>query len=715
MNLPHAVAAAPSIGGGRGWSLRASLLAAFGLIFLLSAGALTVNAVQAWRERVAATQYLQVMTGLQELARGVGHLVNERSWVSVLLANPQPMSAAEQAELARWMQPAAAGIQGARALLPLHPAVPDASGLASRFEAATAAWMQDRARAEQALRQPLAARNAAVRDDHARTAQEVINTASALWLAVGQQAAAPDALLNRYAEVARTAWLLRRDSGLLRVFTSGAVASGRLPNAETMARYERVAGVSRMLAERLDLLTRDAMVGPGLRQAALAANATVIGPEGLEAVTRGVLERIAAGQPAGMTAEAFTTRTNDMFETVLAAAYDASARATGRAATLRDEAAWHFAASLGLLLAGLGIGIAVLLLVERRLARPLAALATQVAGMATGGAAERGAPIAAAARKDEIGRLAGAVQTLCGAILAEARSAEAARAERSAAEERARLETAAEVQRALGEVVEGLARSGPALQAACLTLDEASEGARQQVVLAGGNATETNANVQGVAAATEELTASVQEIARRAADSAAGAEAAVREAEQADATIRALSEAAGRIGDVVRLIGDIAGQTNLLALNATIEAARAGEAGKGFAVVASEVKSLATQTAKATGEIGQQIAEMQAATGQAVAVIRGIGGTIGNLSSIAAAIAAAVEEQGATTSEIARSVARAADGTGQLTGNVERLDAGVATTRTEIDRLRDIAADVGAQGTALQGAMARLVAKLKAA
>jgi methyl-accepting chemotaxis protein len=114
---------------------------------------------------------------------------------------------------------------------------------------------------------------------------------------------------------------------------------------------------------------------------------------------------------------------------------------------------------------------------------------------------------------------------------------------------------------------------------------------------------------------------------------------------------------------VVRLIGEIAGQTNLLALNATIEAARAGEAGKGFAVVASEVKNLAGQTAKATEEIGRQIAEMQAATAQAVDAIRAIGATVDRTSDIATAIAAAVEEQGATTREIARSAAQVAEAT----------------------------------------------------
>ena len=141
-----------------------------------------------------------------------------------------------------------------------------------------------------------------------------------------------------------------------------------------------------------------------------------------------------------------------------------------------------------------------------------------------------------------------------------------------------------------------------------------------------------------------------------------------------------LSRAAARIGDVVELINTIAGQTNLLALNATIEAARAGEAGRGFAVVASEVKALAEQTAKATGEIGQQIAGIQGATKESVAAIKDISGTIEKLSEISATIASAVEEQGAATQEISRNVQQAAQGTQEVSSNISDVQRGATET-----------------------------------
>src|SRR6185312_15692244 len=140
------------------------------------------------------------------------------------------------------------------------------------------------------------------------------------------------------------------------------------------------------------------------------------------------------------------------------------------------------------------------------------------------------------------------------------------------------------------------------------------------------------------------------------------------------------AKAATRIGDVVELINTIAGQTNLLALNATIEAARAGEAGRGFAVVASEVKALAEQTAKATGEISQQIAGIQNATHESVGAIKEIGDTIGKMSEIASTIAAAVEEQGAATQEISRNVQRAALGTAQVSSNIAEVHRGANET-----------------------------------
>jgi methyl-accepting chemotaxis protein len=191
---------------------------------------------------------------------------------------------------------------------------------------------------------------------------------------------------------------------------------------------------------------------------------------------------------------------------------------------------------------------------------------------------------------------------------------------------------------------------------------------------------EASTNVQAVASATEELSSSITEISRQVQESARVANEAVGQARVTTERVSELSRAATRIGDVVELINTIAGQTNLLALNATIEAARAGEAGRGFAVVASEVKALAEQTAKATGEIGQQIASIQTATEHSVGAIKDISGTIEKLSEISSTIAAAVEEQGAATQEISRNVQQAAEGTHQVSANITDVQRGANET-----------------------------------
>jgi methyl-accepting chemotaxis protein len=190
---------------------------------------------------------------------------------------------------------------------------------------------------------------------------------------------------------------------------------------------------------------------------------------------------------------------------------------------------------------------------------------------------------------------------------------------------------------------------------------------------------------------------------------------AVRQAEQTDARISKLSHAAQEIGDVVKLITAIAEQTNLLALNATIEAARAGDAGRGFAVVASEVKSLASQTAKATDEISSHIAGMQGATQESVGAIKEIGATIGHISEIAATIATAVEQQGSATQEIARSVQNVAQGTEKTAASVMQVNRGATETGTASEEVLTSARSLSAESTRLREELDRFMANIRAA
>jgi methyl-accepting chemotaxis protein len=266
-----------------------------------------------------------------------------------------------------------------------------------------------------------------------------------------------------------------------------------------------------------------------------------------------------------------------------------------------------------------------------------------------------------------------------------------------------------------GELVRLVAVAATQLQTTARSMTSTAGEATHQATNVAAAAEEASVNVQTVAAAAEELASSIAEISRQVAQSAKVAGKAREDARRTDGVVQALAEGAQKIGEVVGLISNIAGQTNLLALNATIEAARAGDAGKGFAVVASEVKSLATQTAKATEDIAHQIAQIQNATKDAVDSIRGIGTTIGEISEIAAAIAAAVEEQGAATQEIARNVQQAAAGTQEVSSNIVGVSQGAIETGAAANLVLAEAATVSRQAEQLSSDVGAFLDGLKAA
>jgi methyl-accepting chemotaxis protein len=270
------------------------------------------------------------------------------------------------------------------------------------------------------------------------------------------------------------------------------------------------------------------------------------------------------------------------------------------------------------------------------------------------------------------------------------------------ANRRARKDAVAEASERFRAIITSLMTASGELERTAQTLsDNAGNTTRLATVVANASADASN-NVQSVASATEELASSVREISAQVQQSNRIAQSAVKQADETDARINALSQAANRIGDVIKLITSVAEQTNLLALNATIEAARAGEAGRGFAVVAQEVKALASQTAKATDEIGIQIAGMQTATQEAVGSIKMISSTIGKISEIASAISAAIEEQGAATQEISGNIQRTADGTSQVADTIADVSQGANQTGAASSQLLSSAKQLSSSTTSLQ-------------
>jgi methyl-accepting chemotaxis protein len=350
------------------------------------------------------------------------------------------------------------------------------------------------------------------------------------------------------------------------------------------------------------------------------------------------------------------------------------------------------------------------------IARPMRALSVAMEELAGGNFA---VVLPGLGRKDELGAVADAVEKF--KVVSEQKAREEAetkiKQDQIAAQHRKAemVKLADSFEAAVGEIVETVSSASTQLEASARTLTATAERGQQVTTMVAAASEEATTNVQSVASATEELSSSVNEISRQVQESARMANEAVDQARHTNDRVGELSKAAARIGDVVELINTIAGQTNLLALNATIEAARAGEAGRGFAVVASEVKALAEQTAKATGEIGQQITSIQGATQESVTAIQAISGTIERLSEIASTIAAAVEEQGAATQEISRNVQQAAQGTQQVSSNITDVQRGASETGTASSQVLSAAQSLSSDSNRLKLEVSKFLDTVRAA
>src|SRR5215471_1551428 len=531
-----------------------------------------------------------------------------------------------------------------------------------------------------ALTQPKAARRQNLAQEYQDETSKLMGTLDKLTLRLNKLIKLKDPLIDELMEIKQLAWITRNEGGESSVLVSNTLGGRPLPS-DAMLLYTSHVGKLETAWETLEDIAAGLALPAKLTDAIDKAKREYFSRDYFDLRTK-TLKTLIAGESPGINVDDWSKMSVSKLATLIGVAEVALEVAKDYSANLRSIASRDLWMQVVLLAVAVLAAAGLMLLVSRRVTGPLRTIRRAMLKLAGG---DTSVAVSFGQRRDEIGALGSAMETFRqNSIDADRLRGEQKEGEtRGIAQRKAEMRKLAdEFQAAVGHIVDTVSTASTGLETAARTLTKTAETTQQLSGVVASASEDASSNVQSVASAAEEMTSSVNEIARQVHESSKIAAEAVNQASKTDARITELSQAASRIGDVVKLITAIAEQTNLLALNATIEAARAGEAGKGFAVVAQEVKALAAQTAKATDEIGTQIAGMQTATQESVAAIKEISSTIGRISEIAGTIAAAVEEQGATTLEITRNINCAAHGTTEFATNITEVNRGASETGT---------------------------------
>ena len=562
------------------------------------------------------------------------------------------------------------------------------------------------------MRKPKPARRPALAKEYMQTADALLQTLENLSAQLAAVVNHEDPMIDQLLSIKRAAWLLRETGGQAALLLSTGLAAGSLPT-EARQIYSKYVGGIETAATALELATSGMQLSETLSSAIASAKTAYLEPQYLALCDRLLNTTIMGGKPETPLSDWSPLAVQRLGSAVIVAER-ALDEAKNHALARWSMARYALILQIVLLVAALGMAIGSMVAISRRVIKPLHTIRDAMLKVAAG---DLSVDAGYAGRRDEIGALAGALVTF------RQQAEEKTQAERQERERNAHASVRqGAIETYIGDfeshVRDTLHKLGGASDQMRTTSDgmsAVSNQANARVRVAAKASSEALVSVQTVAAASEELSASINDISRQAAHAAGIANRAVNQARQTDSTVQGLAKTASRIGEVVGLISDIASQTNLLALNATIEAARAGEAGRGFAVVASEVKSLASQTAKATEDISEQIAGIQKVAGEAIDAIKAIGGIIGEVNEVATAIAAAVEEQGAATQEITRSTQQAAQGTKNVSDNISGVSSDADATGAAAQNVKLASETLGAQTQQLGGQVTEFLGKIRAA
>ncbi len=637
---------------------------------------LSVESWSAWHTLATDTRLARIADATGPAFRAMHNLRLDRSMTARALGTAGTIDPGQSKQINEARQAELPALRAAIAAL-REVDLPERDAIVARLEKATDTLVGLEKDSDDDFAKPKEQRRASLPQAHAAVTLELIDTIGKVSDNLSMLAKLSDPFVDQMFATRDLAWIVRSDGGDISVMVSNAIPAKQITPANVL-KYNMLIGRTDAAWLALEKILAGQSIPPALADAVAKAKGSYFAQEFLSRRDQ-IVRSLAAGEPSKITMSESTADSVPRLGSITAVAEAALDAAKTYADARVGAAERSLAVQLALLAAALSFGAAGTLLVSRRVAQPLQSIQAAMMKVAGG---DLDTDVPHADRHDEIGGLAQALVTFKQNAVEKTRieNAEHERALHTEQRQQAIESHIAAFEAEMGAALKALAEASDAMRATSTKLSDTAEQTNRQAKSAAGASAYASSNVQTVAAASQELTTSIGEIGRQVTHASTVADRAVTETKATDATVHGLADATQRIGQIVGLISEIAAQTNLLALNATIEAARAGDAGRGFAVVATEVKSLATQTAKATDDITAQIADIQRVAAEAAQAMRRIGGTIGEVNQVAGSIAAAVEQQGAAAQEITRNTQEAAHRTVEVSENVTGVTAGADAT-----------------------------------
>ncbi|WP_368508796.1 methyl-accepting chemotaxis protein [Bradyrhizobium lupini] len=673
--------------------------------------ALSLTAYESWDRLKTANRISQIADTSADLFKAMHNLRTDRSTTVRLLNATEPMDGEIEKYLRALRDAQMPAMARAIELLPAMD-FPQSGTLVPELARLYKLLIEEQKQFWEDVAKPKDQRRAGLPKEYMETTQGLLDTLDKLSNTLAATVNHLDAAIDQLLSIKQNAWLLRNTAGEASLIVSTGLAAGKITTEGRYAYTQHVGGTSAMW-KALELSTSGMQLPSGLASAMASAKTSYFEPQYLALRDR-LTDALVKGEKPEMTANQWSPLTVARMASAVTVAEGALDAAKIHTQEQRGAAQRALIVQLTLLALAVGLAVGAIMLVSRRVITPLNTIRDAMLKVAGGDLAVDSGYLD---RNDEIGALAGALETFKQqandklTIEAQERERNAGASARQRAVETYVGEFEGAVRKTLGELSEA---SGE-MRKTSGDLSAVSRQTNDRVQIAGKASNDASMSVDSVAAAAEELSASINDISQQAAHAAGIASRAVTQTRETDGTVQGLQKSAGRIGEVVGLINTIAQQTNLLALNATIEAARAGEAGRGFAVVASEVKSLASQTAKATEEISEQIADIQKVAADAISAIQTIGGIIGEVNEVATAIAAAVQEQGAATQEITRSTQFAAQGTKNVSDNITGVKSDADAAAAAADNVKHASEMLESQSRQLGHDVSDFLGKIRAA